>query len=64
MLQLCNNCQWVSYLHSSGNKRNMNVTFCLVQGLIQYHQPSVQRWIKLNYKRNFLKNLKIMIGLQ
>ena len=52
MLQLCNNCQWVSYLHSSGNKSNMNVTFCLVQGLIQYHQASGQGWTKMNYKRN------------
>ena len=47
MLQLCNNCQWVSYLPSSGNKRNVNVTFCLVQGLIQYHQKHLKTMIVL-----------------
>ena len=26
----------------------INVTFCVVQGLIQYHQPSVQGWTKMN----------------
>ena len=66
MLQLCNNCQWVSYLRSSGNKRNMNVSFCLVQGLIQYHQPPVQGWTKIHYKKKnkIKKHLKNMIGLQ
>ena len=35
----------------------MNVTLCLVQGLIQYHQPSEQGWTKMNYKRNLKKTL-------
>ena len=64
MLQLCNNCQSGSYLRFSGNKKNLNVTFCLVQGLIQYHQPSGQGWTKMNYKRNLKKHLKIMTGSQ
>ena len=53
MLQPCNNCQLVSYLRSSGNKRNMNVTFCLAQGLIQ----SLAFMTKMKYKRN-LKTFK------
>ena len=33
----------------------MNVTFYLVQGLIQYNQSSVQAWTKMNYKKKFKK---------
>ena len=50
MLQLYNNSQSVSYLHPNSSKRNMNVTFRLVQGLIQYPQPSEQGRTKMNYK--------------
>ena len=29
----------------------MNVTFCLVQGLIQYLQPLEEEWTEMNYRR-------------
>ena len=42
----------------------MNVTFCLVQSLIQYHQLSEQEWTKVNYKKKLKKHLRIMIRSQ
>lgn len=39
------------YLRSRGSKRNMDVTFCLVPGLIQYLHPSKHGWTKINYKK-------------